>query len=141
MRIKTDIITKTARQYRSQSLWVLCTLTIIGLLYIQIQGRFELIKSLIISILFNLFCSIAYGQTWKAIARRSPENLPKFYLAWSAMRLMAAAILLLIYCVIVREIVAIKWFAVIFIVCYIVMLVFDSWFFIRVSKKRGFIQS
>ena len=38
MRIKTDIITKTARQYRSQSLWVLCTLTIIGLLYIQIQG-------------------------------------------------------------------------------------------------------
>ena len=92
MRIKTDIITKTARQYRSQSLWVLCTLTIIGLLYIQIQGRFELINSLIISILFNLFCSIAYGQTWKAIARRSPETLPKFYLAWSAMRLMAAAI-------------------------------------------------
>jgi hypothetical protein len=30
---------------------------------------------------------------------------------------------------------------VIFIVCYIVMLVFDSWFFIRVSKKSGFIQS
>lgn len=90
-----------------------------------------------ISASFQLVCSGLYIYGWQAIARRSPELMPKYFLAASALRLMAAATVLLVYCVVNRgDIEAIKWFAVVFIVFYLVILAFDAVFFAKVSNNK-----
>lgn len=131
-------IDKTAYKYNKVSLWVLTGLTLTGLMVMQLTGWQQLLYPMLISLVFSLVCGVAYIQGWKAIARRAPEALPKYYLAGSAFRLMASAIVLLVYCVVMRhDLSAIKWFAIVFIVYYIVILVFDAVFFAKVSKNSN----
>lgn len=62
-------------------------------------------------------------------------TLAKLFLASSVFRLFMAAAAMLVYCVVMRDnLSAIKWFAVVFIVFYLVTLVFDALFFAFVSK-------
>ena len=130
-------ISKTASRYRKVSIWVIAGLTLLVLMVMQLTGNEALLNPMLISVGYSLICAESYIQGWKVIARRSPENLPKYYLAGSAFRLMAAAIVLLVYCVIMRhDITSIKWFAVVFIVYYLVILVFDAIFFAKVNKKQ-----
>ena len=91
----------------------------------------------LISAVFHLVCSLIYVYGWQAIARRSPEVMPKYFLAASALRLMAAAIVLLVFCVVNRQdIERIKWFAIVFIIFYLVILAFDAIFFAKVSNNN-----
>ena len=95
----------------------------------------------LISTVFHILCSTIYILGWQAFARRSPEILPKYYLAGSAFRLMASAAVLLVFCVVNRnDIESIKWFSVVFIIYYLVILVFDSLFFAIVSKNNKIIK-
>ena len=131
-------IGKTALIYNKVLIYILAGLTMLGLLTMQLTGLMSLLYPMVISVVFSFVCGVAYIQGWKAIARRAPESLPKYYLAGSAFRLMAAAIVLLIYCVVERhDIYIIKWFAIVFIVYYIVTLVFDAVFFAKVSKNSN----
>jgi cytochrome c biogenesis factor len=91
----------------------------------------------LISSVFHIICSLIYIYGWQAMARRSPEVLPKYFLASSALRLMAAAMVLLVFCVVNRgDIDSIKWFAVVFIIYYLVILAFDALFFAKISNKQ-----
>jgi len=50
---------------------------------------------------------------------------------------MAAAMVLLVFCVVNRgDIDSIKWFAVVFIIYYLVILAFDALFFAKISNKQ-----
>ena len=129
-------INKTASAYNRQVVWLITALTIGGFLLMQVLHFGALLMPLAISAFFSLMCAAAYVQGWKAIARRSPALLPKYYLAGSAFRLLAAAMVMLVYCVVERaDVGAIKWFAVVFIIFYIVLLIFDALFFAKVSKN------
>lgn len=129
-----DDLRKTTREYTISTLFLIISLYI-GTLYVN-RGDFGLISAV-----FHVLCSIAYIGGWQAIARRSPETLSKYYLAGSAFRLMAAAALLLIFCVVKRDNPeTIKWFSVVFIIFYLVMLVFDAIFFAKVSKNKKVIK-
>ncbi len=91
----------------------------------------------LISSVFHLICSLIYVYGWQAIASRSPEIMPKYFLASSALRLMAAAIVLLAVCVVNRyDVESIKWFAIVFIIFYLVILAFDAIFFAKVSNNK-----
>ena len=62
-------------------------------------------------------------------------TLAKLFLASSIFRLFMAAAAMLVFCVVKRDdLSAIKWFAAVFIVFYLVTLVFDALFFAFVSK-------
>ena len=62
-------------------------------------------------------------------------TLAKLFLASSVFRLFMAAAAMLVFCVVMRDnLPAIKWFAVVFVVFYLVTLVFDALFFAFVSK-------
>ena len=130
-------ISKTVSIYNKVLVWIITGLALIGLMMMQLTGLKELLTPMIVSVVFSLVCGIAYIQGWKSLARRSSALLPKYYLAGSAFRLMAAAMVLLVYCVICRQDVhAIKLFSIVFIVYYIVILIFDAIFFAKVSKKQ-----
>ncbi len=122
-------IAETCRRYM---VWVLV------LAAVMVAGGALLEKAAygVIAAVFHTVCSLAYIWGWKALAHRSPGTLPKYYLAGSAFRLMAAAAVVLVFCVVNRsDIDAIRWFALLFIVSYIVMLAFDAVFFAKVSKN------
>ena len=125
-----DGLKKTSREYIIYTLFLTLSMCI-GTLTVG-MGNYGLISAV-----FHIVCSVAYIWGWQALARRSPETLPKYYLAGSALRLMAAAAVLLVFCVVKRDDPgAIKWFSMVFIVFYLVMLVFDAIFFAKVSKTR-----
>ena len=64
-------------------------------------------------------------------------TLAKLFLASSVFRLFMAAAAMLVFCVVKRDdLSAIKWFAVVFIVFYIVTLAFDALYFAIVSKQE-----
>jgi len=125
-----DGFKKTTREYIIYTLFLTLSM-FIGTLTVKMEGYG------LISALFHILCSIAYIWGWQALARRSPETLPKYYLAGSAFRLIAAAAVLLVFCVVKRDTPeAIKWFSIVFIIFYLVMLVFDAIFFAKVSKNK-----
>ena len=124
-------ITKTVRKYSAWTLG-LTLLMYVGTLSIG-MGAYGLIAAV-----FHILCSLAYIWGWQTIAHRSPETLPKYYLAGSAFRLIAAAMVLLVFCVIKRsDVETIKWFALVFIAFYLVILVFDAIFFAKISKTTN----
>ena len=129
-------MTKTASKYNKVSLGVICAMLFFGLVVMWTMGWQEvMLGALAVSGCFQTFCSLCYGAAWDLFSRRSPEQLPRLYLASSAFRLMAAAAMLLVFCVIHRDnLQLIKWFSVIFIIFYIVILIVDAAFFANVSK-------
>ena len=131
-------IDKTALNYNKVSIWILTVTTLLGLIVMQLTGWQWLLYPMLISLVFCMLSGQAYIQGWKVVAHRASEALVKYYLAGSAFRLMAAAIVLLVYCFVMRhDITSIKRFAVVFIVYYIVILVFDAVFFAKVSKNNN----
>ena len=127
-----DSTGRTAALYNKVSTAIVVAMTLVALL-LGIAPT-----ALAVAAVFHLLCSLAYGAAWKAVARRSPEALPKLHLSASAFRLMAAAGVLLVYCALNRHAVeGIKTFAIVFIVYYIVMLLFDAVFFAKVSKNSN----
>ena len=125
-----DGLKKTTREYIIYTLFLTLSMCI-GTLSVNMEDYG------LISAVFHIICSTAYIVGWQALARRSPETLPKYYLAGSAFRLMAAAAVLLVFCVVKRgNPETIKWFSIVFIIFYLVMLVFDAIFFAKVSKTR-----
>ena len=130
-------VNRTFSLYNKVCTALLVVLTVVGALLGWLTGL-DLWWILAVSVVFHAVCSTAYIQGWRAIARRSPDVLPKYYLAGSAFRLMAAAIVLLVVCVVKRaDIDAIRWFSIVFIVYYLVMLIFDALFFAKVSKNSN----
>ena len=125
-----DGIKKTTREYLIYTLFFTLSMYI-GTLAVKMADYG------LISAVFLIFCSTAYICGWQVLARRSPQTLPKYYLAGSAFRLMAAAAVLLVFCVVKRDDPgAIKWFSIVFILFYLVMLIFDTIFFVKVNKTR-----
>lgn len=125
-----DGLKKTTREYMISTLFLTLSMYV-GTFTVNMESYG------MISASFHILCSAAYIGGWQVLARRSPETLPKYYLASSAFRLMAAAAVLLVFCVVKRDNPeAIKWFSIVFIIFYLVMLVFDAIFFAKVSKTR-----
>lgn len=73
-------------------------------------------------------------RTW--VKDNAPEQMPKFYLAAGALRLMAALTVLLAYCIVVRDSVQVKLFAAIFVPCYLASLIWTTLHCAKLEKQR-----
>ena len=132
-------IKQIGRKYRQISLWLTAGMALVILFACRISAQCDNILSqvvnpLVVSAIFSLVCSTAYGEAWQATAKSSPANLAKFYLAAAALKMMAAAVVFLVYVVICDKS-NILGFTVIFMLFYVVLLVFDCIYFARVEKK------
>ena len=65
-----ELINRIAKQYYKISLWLIFGLTVIVLLVMQYFQETKLVNALVISALFSLVTSIAYIQSWKAVAKK-----------------------------------------------------------------------
>ena len=127
-------------KYKQISLWLTAGISLAILMACRISASCDdilaqVVNPLAVSAIFSIVSSTAYGEAWSNIAKSSPVNLTKFYLAASALEMIAGAIVFLIY-VLVCDKQNILGFAAIFLLFYVVLLVFDTIYFSRVEKKR-----
>lgn len=91
----------------------------------------------VISSVFNLIAAFAFITVWKKVALSSEKNLPILFLSASGIRIVVAAMTVLVYFFVMRsDTQSIKIFAVVFMAFYLMMLVFDTWFFIKTEKTK-----
>lgn len=136
MQREMELISRIAKLYYKISLWVIFGLTVIILLVMQYFQETKLVSALTVSALFSLVSGIAYIQSWKSVARRSPKSLGKFYIAASALRMFAAIVVVVVAMLLMRgDKQSLIGFTVMFAGFYLVMLALDCIYFTKIEKK------
>ena len=126
-------------RYKQISLWLIAGLSLVILFACRVSASCDniiaqVVNPLVVSAIFSLVSSTAYGEAWAAVSKSSPANLTKFYLAASALKMMAGVLVFLVYVLVCAK-QNILGFAVIFLLFYVVLLVFDCIYFSRLEKK------
>ena len=139
MRLQT--IRQAGIKYKQISLWLTALMALAILLTCRISALCndilpQVVNPLVVSAIFSLVASTAYGEAWKAVAKSSPANLAKFYMAALVIKMVAGTLVFLIY-VLVCDKQNILGFTAIFALFYVVLLVFDCIYFSRVEKKNN----
>ena len=139
MRLQT--IRQANIKYKQISLWLTALMALAILFACRLSALCndilpQVVNPLVVSAIFSLVASTAYGEAWKAIAKSSPANLAKFYMAALVIKMVAGTLVFLIY-VLVCDKQNILGFTAIFALFYVVLLVFDCIYFSRVEKKNN----
>ena len=139
MRLQT--IRQANIKYKQISLWLTALMALAILLACRLSALCndilpQVVNPLVVSAIFSLVASTAYGEAWKAVAKSSPANLAKFYMAALVIKMVAGTLVFLIY-VLVCDKQNILGFTAIFALFYVVLLVFDCIYFSRVEKKNN----
>ena len=122
--------------YLRQSICLIAVLTLLFLLFVNLKGDMELMTMPIcISAVFQLVACIAYGLVWKWVSSSSPASLPTLYMAASACRMFVAIVIVLAYCFMADNQASIKFFVITFLIYYFVILIYDTWYFIKIEKR------
>lgn len=139
-KLRLQTIRQASIKYKQISLWLTAAVALAVLFACRLSAQCDdmiaqVVNPLVVSAIFSLVASTAYGEAWKAVAKSSPANLAKFYLAALVLKLMAGTLVFLIY-VQVCDKQNILGFTAIFALFYVVLLVFDCIYFARVEKKN-----
>ena len=139
-KLRLQTIRQASIRYKQISLWLTAAVALAVLFACRLSAQCDdmiaqVVNPLVVSAIFSLVASTAYGEAWKAVAKSSPANLAKFYLAALVLKLMAGTLEFLIY-VLVCDRQNILGFTAIFALFYVVLLVFDCIYFARVEKKN-----
>ena len=122
--------------YLRQSICLIAGLTLLFLLFVNLKGDMELMTMPIcISAVFQLVACIAYGLVWKWVSSSSPASLPTLYMAASACRMFVAIVIVLAYCFMADNQASIKFFVITFLIYYFVILIYDTWYFVKIERK------
>ena len=139
MRLQT--IRQAGIKYKQISLWLTALMALAILFACRLSALCndilpQVVNPLVVSAIFSLVASTAYGEAWKAVAKSSPANLAKFYMEALVIKMVAGTLVFLIY-VLVCDKQNILGFTAIFALFYVVLLVFDCIYFSRVEKKNN----
>lgn len=139
-KLRLQTIRQASIRYKQISLWLTAAVALAVLFACRLSAQCDdmiaqVVNPLVVSAIFSLVASTAYGEAWKAIAKSSPANLAKFYLAAMVLKMMAGVLVFLIY-ILVCDRQNILGFTAIFALFYVVLLVFDCIYFARVEKKN-----
>ena len=122
--------------YLKQSICVIAGITLLALLLAHLNGGMEqMVTPLCISIVFQLVACIAYGLVWKWVSATSPASIPTLYMAASAFRMFAAVVVVMAYSLLTDNRYSIRLFVVTFLIYYFVILIYDTWYFVKIEKK------
>lgn len=139
-KLRLQTIRQASIRYKQISLWLTAAVALAVLFACRLSAQCDdmiaqVVNPLVVSAIFSLAASTAYGEAWKAVAKSSPANLAKFYMAALVIKMMAGTLVFLIY-VLVCDKQNILGFTAIFALFYVVLLVFDCIYFARVEKKN-----
>ena len=93
-KLRLQTIRQASIRYKQISLWLTAAVALAVLFACRLSAQCDdmiaqVVNPLVVSAIFSLVASTAYGEAWKAVAKSSPANLAKFYLAALVLKLMA----------------------------------------------------
>lgn len=132
----TDSVAQARKKYCRYGLWIVCALFICGMIYDAAMYR-DNHTSLVISAVFSLASVYTFAGCWAWIARTSPSQLAKFYMAASAVRMLLAAVVVAVTCFMLHDRAQSLTFVVVFAVFYMALLVYNIVFFARTEKNNN----
>ncbi len=116
--------------------WVIGFAMLGILLGMSVKGDTSIAVALAISVAFSVISCFTYARLWRKVALKSPAVLTKFYLASPVVRMLAGALVIIVYCLLVRSRSDIIQFAVVFGIFYLLILIVDSVFFSRLERTN-----
>lgn len=133
----SDIILTVSRRYKKISLWVICAISLILLFAMNLMQDVSGLNALLVSAVYSLVLSFGYGEAWHRAAKSSPTALTRFYLVAMVIRLLLGAVVVLVYCMLMKDNRdAIIRFVIIFSIFYAATIILDAIYFARVEKKN-----
>ena len=131
------MIKDVVNTYLWQSICLIAAMSLLFLLYINLWGdKEQMTVSVCISAVFQLVACIIYAFVWRWVRSSSPNSLPTLYMAASAFRMFAAVVTVMLFCFMNASQNSILSFVVIFLIYYFVVLIFDTWYFVKIEKKN-----
>ena len=122
--------------YLRQSICLITAFSLLFLLYVNLWGdKEQMTISVCISAVFQLVACISYAFAWKWVRSTSPNSLPTLYMAASAFRMFVGIVIVLAYCFVADNQTSIKFFVVTFLIYYFVILIYDTWYFVKIEKR------
>lgn len=133
---ENNMMRKAAVTYIIQSLTIIAVMTVLALLSAGVWGSLSMIGvPLAVAAGFQVLACLTYGLAWRAVASSSSASLPMFYLAASGLRMIAGIATVLIYLFLADDEMQIRFFVFLFLAYYLVLLIYDTLYFVRVEKK------
>lgn len=131
------MIKDVVNTYLRQCICLIAAMSLLFLLYINLWGdKEQMTVPVCISAVFQLVACIIYAFVWKWVRSKSPNSLPTLYMAASAFRMFAAIVTVMVFCFMNASQNSILSFVVIFLIYYFAVLIFDTWYFIKIEKKN-----
>ena len=122
--------------YLRQSICLIAGMTLLALLFVNLKGNIEqMLTPICISAMFQLVACITYGLVWKWVSATSPDSIPTLYMAAAAGRMFLAFVIVMTYCLLTDNRDSIRFFVVTFLIYYFVILIYDTWYFVKIEKK------
>lgn len=121
-------IDKLSWYYRKQSILLIAGLTLIAFIGMKVWFQNDSLTPLIVSTVFSLIVENIDIMIWARIAKRSPENLPTFFMGVSGFRMLLGIGVMFVYYLVADRNTMFLFFL-IFAVFYVVLLVHHTTFF------------
>ena len=129
-------LNKVSSRFRKISIGIIAGLSLLLLLLSNVFSEFNFIHGILVGAVYSIIFSTAYLESWRAVTVKAPLATTKFYLVFMALRFILGALVILSYCLLNNKREAIIGFVTVFSVYYLVMMIFETSYFVIIEQKK-----
>lgn len=129
-------LNKVSSRFRKISIGIIAGLSLLLLLLSNVFSEFNFIHGILVGAVYSIIFSTAYLESWRVVTVKAPSATTKFYLVFMALRFILGALVILGYCLLNNKREAIIGFVTVFSVYYLVMMIFETSYFVIIEQKK-----
>lgn len=129
-------LNKVSSRFRKISIGIIAGLSLLLLLLSNVFSEFNFIHGILVGAVYSIIFSTAYLESWRVVTVKVPSATTKFYLVFMALRFILGALVILSYCLLNNKREAIIGFVTVFSVYYLVMMIFETSYFVIIEQKK-----
>ena len=129
-------LNKVSSRFRKISIGIIAGLSLLLLLLSNVFSEFNFIHGILVGAVYSIIFSTAYLESWRVVTVKAPSATTKFYLVFMALRFILGSLVILSYCLLNNKREAIIGFVTVFSVYYLVMMIFETSYFVIIEQKK-----
>lgn len=129
-------LNKVSSRFRKISIGIIAGLSLLLLLLSNVFWEFNFIHGILVGAVYSIIFSTAYLESWRVVTVKAPSATTKFYLVFMVLRFILGALVILSYCLLNNKREAIIGFVTVFSVYYLVMMIFETSYFVIIEQKK-----
>ena len=129
-------LNKVSSRFRKISIGIIAGLSLLLLLLSNVFSEFNFIHGILVGAVYSIIFSTAYLESWRVVTVKAPSATTKFYLVFMALRFILGALVILSNCLLNNKREAIIGFVTVFSVYYLVMMIFETSYFVIIEQKK-----